>query len=718
MLDRLPLAMTASLLLVLAQVASADNHPQSKASHDAILILDGSGSMWGQIDGVNKIVIAKDVVEGLVLSLPTEQRLGFVAYGHRNKGDCDDIETLADVGAPRAELINALREISPKGKTPLTASLMHAAETLNYKKNAANIILVSDGLETCDADPCELARVLEANGLDLTVHVVGFDVTEQERRGLVCIADETGGQFVAADSADELADALAVVAEAGSVPSDAVVSTPAPSTLALKATILADGPLIQQQLDWRVISSTGEVVFEKSGTGSESTEVVPGDYRAEVAWQGWQGGETRWGSLEFSVRPQQPKVVTVPVDLELPVVLEAPSQTAEGVPVKVRWSGPDDLGAFVYVSGVEDDPRTYVYGHPATRARDAYAKGKNLDEIDTNGDGVFGVEDLATTEIGGPSVAGDYEVRYVLDRPRVVLARSPLQVTDSSYVLSAPEKVSMSTRFEVEWGGPETPGDFLTIIKAGSQSAFERGWTKPVAKTEGKVTLLSPAVPGQYEIRYVLANGYTLYPGMQAAVQTSIPIEVEAVTAQVSGPASATGGSTIEVSVEKPGGWQDDFVSVIEPGAEKYNRDSWDRLFHRGEARDPVTIQVPNVPGEYELVYVLEPGGRIMHRQPLTINLADASVDAPDSVVAGSDFTVDFQGPAYKGDRVVVAPAGTADSKMWSYTPRYGFIVKAGAASGTVKAFAIAAGPGEYEVRYVTGLQHVVLARDKFTVTE
>ena len=83
---------------------------------DAILILDASGSMWGQIDGVNKIAIARDVLEELVRSLPAAQRLGLVAYGHRTEGDCTDIQTLADVGAARADVIAAIRGVSPKAK--------------------------------------------------------------------------------------------------------------------------------------------------------------------------------------------------------------------------------------------------------------------------------------------------------------------------------------------------------------------------------------------------------------------------------------------------------------------------------------------------------------------------------------------------------------------------------------------------------------------------
>lgn len=410
-------------------------------SRDSILILDASGSMWGQIDGVNKIVIAKDVVEGLVLGLPQQQRLGFVAYGHRKEGDCADIETLAGVGAARSDVIAALRQVSPRGKTPLSAAVLHAAEKLNYKKHAADVIVVSDGLENCGVDPCDMARKLEAAGLDFAVHVVGFDVTAQERAGLQCIATETGGQFVTADNAEQLADALRRVAVANEVPVEDEAAEPVPSTLVLKASVLADGPLIHDRLDWRVVrAGSNEVVFEQSDTGAITTAVIPGEYHVEVLWHGWRDGTPKRGEQQVHVRAQMAKVVTVPIDLDLRVSLSAPASTAEGVPFEVSWTGPDDLGAYVQVAAVEDGPRTYIYGHPAQRARDAYAKGADPAAIDTSGDGRFDLSDVATASVGAPSIAGDYEVRYVLDRPRVVLARQALTVTDTAYRVQAPPR--------------------------------------------------------------------------------------------------------------------------------------------------------------------------------------------------------------------------------------------------------------------------------------
>ena len=529
---------------------------------DAILILDASGSMWGQIDGVNKIVIAKDVVEGLVRSLPDNQRLGFVAYGHRKKGDCTDIQTLADVGADRDKVITQLRGLTPTGKTPLTKSVEHAANELNYTRNAATVILVSDGLETCEADPCALAKTLEENGLDFTVHVVGFDVTVEERKGLQCIADETGGEFLAADNADELTDALTQVA-VGEPQPETGESEVAPLPLVLKATILPGGPEIQSDLAWTVWKAdengaqTGEPVFTAENTGYEETTVPTGDYIAEAVWTGWRkgqadGGDPKTGRLAFSMGGNT-KVVTVPVDLGIPVTLEAPATTAEGVPFDVTWTGPDSLGGFVQINALDDGPRDTIYGSAAQKARDAYKaaalkQGGTEAALDTDGDGDFDQDDKATVAVGGPSVAGDYEVRYVLSQPRLILARKPITVTDSEYTVSAPAEIPAASVFKVDWTGPLTPGDLVTIEKLGTKSAFTPKGGRSRLKQGEPAEITAPAEPGDYEVRYVLVNGYTLYPGMQRVVQASQPVKVVDVVAKIDAPDTAVGGSTIAVN--------------------------------------------------------------------------------------------------------------------------------------------------------------------------
>ncbi len=64
-----------------------------------IIVFDASGSMAGDIDGRDKIDIAKEVISGIVPGIASEVELGLIAYGHRRKGDCDDIELLVPPAA-------------------------------------------------------------------------------------------------------------------------------------------------------------------------------------------------------------------------------------------------------------------------------------------------------------------------------------------------------------------------------------------------------------------------------------------------------------------------------------------------------------------------------------------------------------------------------------------------------------------------------------------
>lgn len=75
------------------------------------------------------------------------------------------------------------------------------------------MVLVSDGKETCQRDPCELVRDLRAQGIHVKVHVVGFDVTQEEKQQLVCIAEAGGGRYFTAQNAQDLNAALSEVKE-------------------------------------------------------------------------------------------------------------------------------------------------------------------------------------------------------------------------------------------------------------------------------------------------------------------------------------------------------------------------------------------------------------------------------------------------------------------------------------------------------------------------
>jgi len=184
----------------------------ARAANPAVLfVFDGSGSMWGQVDGKAKIKMAKEAMAGLIRDFPEGTDMGLIAYGHRKQGDCGDIQTLAPVGSSKETIIQAINSINPKGKTPLTKSIQFAAEQLKGRDAPTSIVVISDGKESCNADPCAAAKAVREAGVNLKVHVIGFDVKGDEAKQLQCIASNGGGKYFAAGNASELAKSFAEV---------------------------------------------------------------------------------------------------------------------------------------------------------------------------------------------------------------------------------------------------------------------------------------------------------------------------------------------------------------------------------------------------------------------------------------------------------------------------------------------------------------------------
>ncbi|MDZ4737237.1 MAG: VWA domain-containing protein [Rhodospirillaceae bacterium] len=184
--------------LVLLVVAGFMTARTASADNNMLLILDASNSMWGQTEGVAKIETAKDVLSGLLNELSPETSIALMLYGHRREGDCADIELVSPFGSgSRDNIRDAILGITPRGKTPIAASLQAAADAFaGLEEDPANsIVLISDGIESCDGDPCGVAEALIEHGINLSIHVVGFDVDDEARAQLQCIAERGNGEY-------------------------------------------------------------------------------------------------------------------------------------------------------------------------------------------------------------------------------------------------------------------------------------------------------------------------------------------------------------------------------------------------------------------------------------------------------------------------------------------------------------------------------------------
>jgi Mg-chelatase subunit ChlD len=189
---------------------------QAKSADNLWFILDSSGSMAGKVDGTAKLDIAKKALPELFSKAPKSSKLFLLAYGHRRKDDCKDIDVIAaGTSASKAIFEEKINGLKPLGKTPMATSLQIVGGMIKKVASDDNnsIVLISDGIETCEGDPCAVAETLASANTKIKTHVVGFKIPEKDKKQLECIAKKGGGQYFAANSTEGFAKAVEAAAK-------------------------------------------------------------------------------------------------------------------------------------------------------------------------------------------------------------------------------------------------------------------------------------------------------------------------------------------------------------------------------------------------------------------------------------------------------------------------------------------------------------------------
>lgn len=214
-----------------------------------VLVLDSSGSMKERAaGGETKIAAAKKALNQVIGSLPEDQSVGLRVYGAKvfsrdQPGACTDSQLVVPVDTGnRDQLRSAVSSYRPYGETPIGHALQEAGKDLGGE-GRRTIVLVSDGEPTCEPDPCEVARDLSQQGVDLKVDVVGLDVDGAARDKLRCIAGAGNGTYYDVDSAEEFAASLEKLATRAARPFSAIGE-------AVAGTPTADGAPTLTAGDW------------------------------------------------------------------------------------------------------------------------------------------------------------------------------------------------------------------------------------------------------------------------------------------------------------------------------------------------------------------------------------------------------------------------------------------------------------------------------------
>lgn len=178
------------------------------------LILDASGSMLQRIDGRRKIQIAQSTLAGLVdQAVPPGTPLALRVFGTGGKGSCE-----SRLALPLAPLVPdaaraAIAQIRARdgARTAIAASLALVPADLGRDPAQGRlVILVTDGEETCGGDPQAQIAALRAEGLDVRLNIVGFDLGDGALKAqFAAWAQAGGGDFLDARDESSLRAALA-----------------------------------------------------------------------------------------------------------------------------------------------------------------------------------------------------------------------------------------------------------------------------------------------------------------------------------------------------------------------------------------------------------------------------------------------------------------------------------------------------------------------------
>ncbi|MBG5970051.1 vWA domain-containing protein [Proteus vulgaris] len=197
------------------QMCPADRPPE--LAPQVIIIFDASGSMalsmnltdsdldyiasTGQLfPGYDaeprRITVARNAATKIISNIPSDMKITTVVAS-----DCGVVKSSPTYGGnERTKLLSYIKHIEPDSGTPLAESIKRASNLIKSNNRDTIIVLLSDGLESCDEDPCAAARTLKRAHPRAIINVVDILGTGAGN----CVANTTGGKVFTARNANEV----------------------------------------------------------------------------------------------------------------------------------------------------------------------------------------------------------------------------------------------------------------------------------------------------------------------------------------------------------------------------------------------------------------------------------------------------------------------------------------------------------------------------------
>lgn len=143
--------------------------------------------MFGNWQSGKKIDVAKklmsEFLDSLAKSAPSDVEIALRCYGHQyplwpGPRNCEDtkLEVPFDFVNPNVpKMKKVINKLTPTGTTPIAYSLGQSAFDFPEDKTSRNIIiLITDGIEECNGNPCAVSLELQRKGIIIKPFVIGI----------------------------------------------------------------------------------------------------------------------------------------------------------------------------------------------------------------------------------------------------------------------------------------------------------------------------------------------------------------------------------------------------------------------------------------------------------------------------------------------------------------------------------------------------------------
>ena len=184
---------------------------QPQVTTRILFVLDASRSMSGKWQGESKYTIARNILSDILDSIKQvpNVEVALRVYGHTKNfppQDCNDTRLEVPFSKDNVDQIKyRLKQLGPKGTSPIANSLLKTKDDFTDCENCRNIVvLITDGIEECGGDICEVSAALQKNGIILKPFIIGIGKDTHE-------AYDCAGQYFNASNKKQFTKALNII---------------------------------------------------------------------------------------------------------------------------------------------------------------------------------------------------------------------------------------------------------------------------------------------------------------------------------------------------------------------------------------------------------------------------------------------------------------------------------------------------------------------------